>query len=95
MKCLYYIRFVVNFIKTSDSTLYSLHEKVDIKKVGTDLSTYAAKWAENCIVAYALLGKYTTIDLELTVELIYDYHTAFDIKPREVVCNVDLDMTSI
>ena len=61
--------------------------KVDIKKVGNDLSTYAAKWAQNYIIAYGLLGKYTTIDPRL-----YDYHTAFDIQPTKVVYNVDLNM---
>ena len=52
VKYMYYIRFVVNFMKTADSTRYSLHVKVDIKRVGNDLSTYAAKWTENYIVAY-------------------------------------------
>lgn len=66
---MYYIRFIVNFKKTADSAPYSLHVKVDIKNVGNDLSTYAAKWTQNYIVAYGLLGEDTIIDPEL-----YDYH---------------------
>ena len=35
-----------------------------------------------------MFGKFNNIDSDK----IYDYHTAFDIKPTEVVYNVDLDM---
>ena len=82
-----YIRFIVNFKKTAESAPYSLHVKLDIKKVGNDLDTYAAKWTQTYIVAYGLQGKFTTIHPGL-----YDYHTAFDIKLTEVSYNVDLDM---
>ena len=46
---MYYIRFIVNFKKTAVSALYSLHVKVDTKKAGNDLSTYAPKWTQNYI----------------------------------------------
>ena len=39
------------------------------------------------MIAYGV-GKVSSIDPQKT----YDYHTAFDIKPTEVVYNVDLDM---
>lgn len=85
---MYYIRFIVHFKKTAGSAPYSLHVKCDIKKVGNDLSTYASNlWTQNYIVAYGLQGKFTTIDPGL-----YEQHTVFDIKPTEVVYNVDLDM---
>ena len=40
------------------------------------------------MIAYGVFGKVSSIDPKKT----YDYHTAFDIKPTEVVYNVDLDM---
>ena len=43
---------------------------------------------KNWIIAYGVDGKTSSIDPQKT----YDYHTAFDIKPTEVVYNVGLDM---
>ena len=40
------------------------------------------------MIAYGVFGKVSSIDPQKT----YDYHTTFDIKPTEVVYNVDLDM---
>ena len=40
------------------------------------------------MIAYGVFGKVSSIDPQKK----YDYHTAFDIKPTEVVYNVDLDM---
>ena len=40
------------------------------------------------MIAYGVFGKVSSIDPDKT----YDYHTAFDIKPTEVVYNVDLYM---
>ena len=40
------------------------------------------------MIAYGVFGKVSSIDPPKT----YDYHTAFDIKPTQVVYNVDLDM---
>ena len=40
------------------------------------------------MIAYGVFGKVSSIDPQKT----YDYHTAFDIKPTIVVCNVNLDM---
>ena len=40
------------------------------------------------MIAYGVFGKVSSIDPQKT----YDYHTAFDIKPTEVVYNVDVDM---
>lgn len=62
-----------------------MNVKEDIKK-GEMIWTYMQ---QNYIAAYGLLGKYTTIDPGL-----YDQHSAFVIKPKEVVCNVDLDTNS-
>ena len=40
------------------------------------------------MIAYGVFGKVSSIDPQKT----YDYHTAFDIKPTEVVYNVDVYM---
>ena len=40
------------------------------------------------MIAYGVFGKVSSIDPQKT----YDYHTAFDIRPTEVVYNVNLDM---
>ena len=68
--------------------LYSLQLHVNIPQVGNDLSTYPANWTRNWIIAYGVFGKVSSVDPQKP----YDYHTAFDIKPTEVVYNVDLDM---
>ena len=69
--------------------LYSLHLYVNIPQVGIDLNTYPTNWTNNWMMtAHGVFGKVSSIDPQKT----YDYHTAFDIKPREVVYNVDLDM---
>ncbi|CAH3197158.1 unnamed protein product, partial [Porites evermanni] len=39
------------------------------------------------IIAYGILGTFSNID----PDKVYDYHTAFDIKPTEVVYNVDIN----
>ena len=44
---------------------------------------------KNRMIAYGVFGKVSSIDPQKT----WDYHTAFDIKPTEVVYNVDLDMS--
>ena len=84
---MYYIKIIVNFQKTT-SNLYSLHLYVNIPQKGIDLNTYPKNWTNNWMIAYGVFGKVSSIDPQKT----YDYHTAFDIKPTEVVYNVDLDM---
>ena len=39
------------------------------------------------IIAYGIVGTFSNID----PDKVYDYHTAFDIKPTEVVYNVDIN----
>ena len=83
---MYYIKIIVNFQKTVTNLFYSL--SVNIPQAGIDLNTYPANWTKNWIIAYGVFGKVSSIDPQKT----YDYHTALDIKPTEVVYNVDLDM---
>ena len=83
---MYYINIIVNFQKTV-ANLYSLDLYVNIPQTGIDLNTYP-KRTNNWMIAHGVFGKVSSIDSQKT----YDYHTAFDIKPTEVVYNVDLDM---
>ena len=85
---MYYIKIIVNFQKTVSGTYYSMNHYVDIPQTGTDLGTYPQNWTNSWMIAYGIFGKVSSIDPPKT----YDYHTAFDIKPTEVVYNVDLDM---
>ena len=85
---MYYIKIIVNFQKTVSGTFYSLDLYVIIHQKGIDLNTYPKNWTNNWMIAYGVFGKVSSIDPQKT----YDYHTAFDIKPTEVVYNVDLDM---
>ena len=85
---MYYIKIIVNFQKTVSGTFYSLDLYVNIPQTGIDLNTYPKNWTNNWMIAYGVFGKVSSIDPQKT----YDYHTAFDIKPTEVVYNVDLDM---
>ena len=85
---MYYIKIIVNFQKTVSGTFYSLDLYVNIPQSGIDLNTYPKNWTNNWMIAYGVFGKVSSIDPQKT----YDYHTAFDIKPTEVVYNVNLDM---
>ena len=85
---MYYIKIIVNFQKTVSGTFYSLDLYVNIPQSGIDLNTYPKNRIKNWMIAYAVFGKVSSIDPKKT----YDYHTAFDIKPTEVIYNVDLDM---
>ena len=85
---MYYIKIIVNFQKTVSGTFYSLDLYVNIPQSGIDLNTYPKNWTNNWMIAYGVFGKVSSIDPQKT----YYYHTAFDIKPTIVVCNVNLDM---
>ena len=84
----YYIKIIVNFQKTVSNLLYSLHFYVSIPQSGIDLNTYPINWTKNWMIAYGVFRKVSSIDPQKTC----DYHTPFDIKPTEVVYNVNLDM---
>ena len=85
---MYYIKIIVNFQKTVSVLYYSPDLYVNIPQTGIDLHNYPKNWTNNWMIAYGVFGKVSSIDPQKT----YDYHTAFDIKPTEVVYNVDLDM---
>ena len=85
---IYYHKLVVTFSKTASSTPYFLHIQNTMAQTGIDLNTYPTNLDKYYLIAYGILGEAIDLDPNKT----YDYLTAFDIKPTEVVYNVDLDM---
>ena len=82
-----YHRKIINFRKTAPSHPYFLHILVDIPQVGTDLGVYSKNFTGVYIIAYGILGRVSDVD----ADKVFDYHTAFDIKPTEVSFNVDIN----
>ena len=83
---MFYHRIIVNFRKTTLSP-YFLHILVNIPQEGTDLAVYPKNFLGVYLIAYGIMGTASNIDPDKT----YDYHTAFDIHPTEVVYNVDIN----
>ena len=88
VKYMYYHKLLVTVNKTADSTPYFLHIQDVIAQSGIDLNTHPTNFNKYYLIAYGILGETMDLDPNKT----FDYHTAFDIKPTEVVYNVDLDM---
>ena len=66
---------------------YFLHILVDIDKRGYGIYRYPKGFKGVYMIAYGIVGTVSNID----PDKVYDYHTAFDIKPTEVVYNVDIN----
>ena len=86
-KVMYYHRIIVNFRKLSSGNKFFLHILVDILRGGYNLSSYPRQFLGVYMIAYGIMGTFSNID----PDKVYDYHTAFDIKPTEVVYNVDIN----
>ena len=84
---MYYHRIIVNFRKLSSGNKFFLHFLVNIPQEGTDLAVYPSQFVGVYLITYGIVGKISNID----PDKVYDYHTAFDIKPTEVVYNVDIN----
>ena len=84
---MYYHRVIVNFKKLSSGNRFFLHILVNIPQDGTDLAIYPRQFLGVYLVTYGIVGTFSNID----PDKVYDYHTAFDIKPTEVVYNVDIN----
>ena len=78
---MYYHRTIVNFKKLSSGNKFFIHILVNIPRTGSDLAVYPRQFSGVCMIAYGIVG--TTSNLN--PDKVYDYHTAFDIKPTEVV----------
>ena len=84
---MYYHRIIVNFRKLSSGNKFFLHILVNIPQTGTDLAIYPRQFSGVYIIAYGIVGTTSNLDPHKT----YDYHTAFDIHPTQVVYNVDIN----
>ena len=84
---MYYHRIIVNFKKRLTGNKFFLHILVNIPQVGNDLAIYPQKFTGVFIIAYAIMSKVSNID----PDKVYDYHKAFNIKPTQVVYNVDIN----
>ena len=86
-KFMYYHRIIVNFRKLSSGYKFFLHILVDIKSRGYAIYRYPRIFQGVYLIAYGIVGTVSNID----PDKVYDYHTAFDVKPTEVVYNVDIN----
>ena len=84
---MYYHRIIVNFRKLLSGNKFFLHILVDILRGGYNLASYPRLFSGVYMIAYGLKGTFSNIDSDK----VYDYHTAFDIKPTEVEYNVDIN----
>ena len=60
---------------------------VNIPQDGTDLAVYPRQFSGVYIITHGKVGTFSNID----PDKVYDYHAAFDIKPTQVVYNVDIN----
>ena len=84
---IYYHKIIVSFRKLSYGNKYFLHILVNIPQVGNDLRSYPNRVPGIYMIACGIVGVVSNID----PDKVYDYHIAFDIKPTEVVHNVDIN----
>ena len=84
---MYYHRLIVNFKKLSTGNKFFLHFLVNIPQEGTDLAVYPRQFSGVYLITYGIVGKISNID----PDKVYDYHTAFDIRPTEVMYNVNIN----
>ena len=86
-KFMYYYKIIINFRKLATGNRFFLHVTVNIPQTGIDLNTYPNQFTGCYMIAYGIVGTFSNIDQDK----VFDYHTAFDIKPTEVVYNVDIN----
>ena len=84
---MYYHRVIINFKKLTTGNKFFIHILVNIPNNGNDLSVYPIQFSGVYMIAYGIMSKVSNID----PDKVYDYHTAFDIKPTQVKYNVDIN----
>ena len=89
IKFMYYYKLIINFRKLSSGRSF-LYVTVNIPQSGIDLNIYPSQFKGNYLVAYGNVGTFSNVD----PDKVYDYHTAFDIKPTEVTYNVDINLNN-
>ena len=83
---IYYHRIIVNFRKSTFGRSF-LHILVNIPLSIYHQQLFPRIFKGVYMIAYGIVGTVSNID----PDKVYDYHTAFDIKPTEVVYNVDIN----
>ena len=84
---MYYHRIIINFKKLPYGNKFFLHILVNIPDDGNDLSVYPIQFSGVFIIAYGIISTVSNIN----PDKVYDYHTAFVIKPTQVEYNVDIN----
>ena len=84
---MYYHRVIINFKKLTTGSRFFIHILVNIPNNGNDLAVYPLQFSGVYMIAYGIMSKVSNID----PDKVYDYHTRFDVKPTQVVYNVDIN----
>ena len=84
---IFYHRIIVHFRKLNIIGRSFLHILVDIPLGVFSQNIFPRNFLGVYLIAYGITGSVSNID----PDKVYDYHTAFDIKPTEVVYNVDIN----
>ena len=84
---MYYHRVIINFKKLTTGNRFFIHILVSIPNNGNDLAVYPLQYSGVYMIAYGIMSKVSNID----PDKVYDYHTGFDVKPTQVVYNVDIN----
>ena len=84
---MYYHRVIINFKKLTTGSRFFIHILVNIPNNGNDLAVYPLQFSGVYMIAYGIMSKVSNID----PDKVYDYHTGFDVKPTQVVYNVDIN----
>lgn len=83
---MYYHRVIVSFTKNSSGRSF-FHIIVNMQEVGNDMSSYPSEFTKFYVIIYGINGAVGNIDPDRS----FDYHTAFDIQPSQVVYNVGIN----
>ena len=84
---MYYHKVIINFKKLTTGNRFFIHILVSIPNNGNDLAVYPLQYSGVYMIAYGIMSKVSNID----PDKVYDYHTGFDVKPTQVVYNVDIN----
>ena len=86
---MYYHRVIVSFTKNNSGRSF-FHITVNIPEVGNDMISYPNEFTKFYVIVYGINGAVGNIDPDRS----FDYHTAFDIQPSQVVYNVGVNMNN-
>ena len=83
---MYYHRVIVSFTKANAGRSF-FHITVNIPEVGNDMNSYPSEFTKFYVIVYGISGAHGNVDPDRS----FDYHTAFDIQPTQVVYNVGIN----